>query len=114
MTIQTATQAELIAGRYRDVLGSAWILRVWEDSSWHIMWTQGAVQLHYSSNENKFWAIVGLPGSGVGHMDLYLEGKHFSDPGDAVHYAAKRAQAAYREKWLPIIASVETILLETS
>lgn len=112
--MMTKTQAELIAGRYRNVLGSAWKLRIWKNCGWHIMWTQGAIQLYYASNENKFWAMVGVPDSGAGHTDLYPDGKHFGDPLVAVRHAAQRAQAAYREKWLPIIASVETILLESS
>ena len=113
--IETKAEAELIAGRYRDVLGSAWKLKIWENLvGWHILWTQGAVRLYYSSNENRFWAMVGVPGS-VGQMDMDLgpDGKHFGDPLVAVRHAAQRAQAAYREKWLPIIASVETILLES-
>ena len=113
--IETKAEAEQIASRYRDMLPEPqWLLRIWENLGWHIMWTQGAVQLYYEPDGGKFWAMVGTPGSAGGHMDLRPDSKHFSDPLKAVRVAAQRAQVAYCEKWLPIIASVETILLEFS
>ena len=112
---ETEEQARLIANRYSDMLPEpAWRLNIWENLGWHISWRHGCVSLYYEERDNRFWAMVCYPGHHGGHMDLQPDGKHFRDPLVAVRHAAEQAQAAYREKWMPIIASVEVILQEFS
>ena len=111
------SEAQKIGKEVRLGLGKDWKVRVWNNFGWHVNWNNGAICLNYTENatdSKHFWTMVGEPGRGTGHMDFYgyYNSKSWDTPEQAIFNACKNAQKIIKERWQPIIDSVNQIMLD--
>lgn len=112
MAFKTEKQAQAHCAEILSVLGDSWTGEVWDNLGWHCKWEWGSVSLRYSSHGEYYYALVGTPGSGTGHVGLCPGCLDvITDPKEAVKWACDAALKIIERDWRkPIKLSLEEVL----
>ncbi len=116
-------EVEKLGEQVAQKLGLGWETRIWNNLGWHVSWINGAVSVYYAEGycavvngqKKPFWAMVGDPGTGSGHMNLTPRAiPHFRTAREAARSACKFAMQQIQKEWKPIESSVARVLLQVS
>jgi hypothetical protein len=94
-----AEATKLAVALVKQMKGSDWRPRVFENMGWHWRAISGPVQV-YPSEGGRFWSMIGGgPKDSVGGLGLWTPRgcKHFKDPNRAVRDALKHVEARMAE-----------------